>query len=220
MNQVKVQKGHILSPGKFSDKLVRASSKNLEALYASEGYSSAKVTPQVQRNGGDIRVRFTVNEGPQDIVQSLKIEGAETFPESRFAPGGLKLAEGSAYSQRLVESDRANITANYLKAGYLMASFRETAKAVSKNDPHHLNVVYHIYEGPQVYTGNVITLGRQKTQQRLIDEDVATIEPENHSPKLNSSLRKAGCMSIPVYLIGPKLIPRDRSPRKRRKTYW
>ena len=59
-----------------------------------------------------------------------------------------------------------------------MASFRETAKAVSKNDPHHLNVVYHIYEGPQVYTGNVITLGRQKTQQRLIDEDVATIEPE------------------------------------------
>ena len=117
MNQVKVQKGHILSPGKFSDKLVRASSKNLEALYASEGYSSAKVTPRVQRNGGDIRVRFTVNEGPQDIVQSLKIEGAETFPESRFAPGGLKLAEGKAYSQKLVESDRANIVANYLKAG-------------------------------------------------------------------------------------------------------
>jgi outer membrane protein assembly factor BamA len=178
MNQVKVQKGHILSSGKFSDKLVRASSKNLEALYASEGYSSAKVTPQVQRNGGNVRVRFTVNEGPRDVVQSLTIEGAETFPESRFAPGGLKLAEGSTYSQKLVESDRANITANYLKAGYLMASFRETAKAVSKNDPHHLNVVYHIYEGPQVYTGNVITLGRQKTQQRLIDEDLATIKPE------------------------------------------
>jgi outer membrane protein insertion porin family len=178
MNQVKVQKGRVLSPGKFSDKVVRTSSKNLEALYESEGYSSVKVTPHVENDGSDIRVRFTVDEGPQDIVQSLKIEGSETFPQSRFAPSGLKLGEGKAYSQKLVESDRANIVAHYLQAGYLTASFRETAHAVTKNDPHHLNVVYHIYEGPRVYTGNVITLGREKTQQRLIDEDTATIEPE------------------------------------------
>jgi outer membrane protein assembly factor BamA len=177
-NLVTVQKGGLSSRGKFSDNLVRTSSKNLEALYKSEGYSSVKVTPHVENNGGDIRVRFTVDEGPQDIVQSLKIEGAETFPESSFAPGGLKLAEGRAYSQKLVEGDRANIVAHYLQAGYLMSSFRETANAVSKNDPHHLNVVYHIYEGPRVYTGNVITLGRQKTRQRLINEDTATMEPE------------------------------------------
>ena len=178
MNQMRVQKAHLFSPGEFSDKLVRTTSKNLEALYRNEGYSSVKVTPQVENNGGDIRVRFTVDEGPRDIVQSLKIEGDQTFPQSRFAPDGLKLGEGKAYSEKLVENDRANIVAHYLQAGYLMASFRETANAVSKNDPHHLKVVYHIYEGPQVYTASVITLGRQKTQQRLIDEDVATIEPE------------------------------------------
>ncbi len=178
VNQVKVKKGHIFSPGQFSDKIIRTSSNNLEALYQSEGYSSVKVTPHVEKSGGDIRVRFTVVEGPRDIVQSLKIEGAETFPPSRFAPSGLKLGEGKAYSQKLVESDRANIVAHYLRAGYLTANFRETAHAVSKNDPHHLNVVYHIYEGPQVYAGNVITLGREKTQERLINEDIATIEPE------------------------------------------
>ena len=178
LNQVRVQQGHLFSPGKFSDKLVRSSSRNLEALYKNEGYSSATVTPHVENTGGDIHVRFTVNEGPQDIVKSLTIEGAQTFPESRFAPGGLSLGEGKAYSQKLVESDRANIVAHYLKAGYLMASFRETVTAVSKNDPHHLNVIYHIYEGPEVYTSSVITLGREKTQQRLIDEDTATIEPE------------------------------------------
>ena len=179
MNQVAVQKAHLFSPGKFSDNLVRTSSKNLEALYKSQGYSSVKVTPQVENNHGDIRVRFTVDEGTQDIVQSLKIEGAETFPQSSsFAPDGLKLAEGKPYSQKLVENDRANIVAHYLQAGYLMASFRETANAVAKNDPHHLNVVYHIYEGPRVYTGSVITLGRQTTNQRLIDEDIATIKPE------------------------------------------
>jgi outer membrane protein insertion porin family len=178
MNHVAVQKGHLFSRGKFSDNLVRTSSKNLAALYESEGYSSVKVTPQVNRQGGDIRIRFTVEEGPQDIVKALRLEGADTFPESSFAPGGLKLAEGRAYSQKLVESDRTNILANYLKAGYLTASFRETAHSVFKNDPHHLDVVYHIYEGPRVYTANLITLGRQRANQRLIDEDTATIEPE------------------------------------------
>ena len=162
MNQVRVQKGRLFSPGKFSDKLVRTSSKNLEALYKSEGYSSVKVTPHVEKYAGDIRMRFTVDEGPQDIVQSLKIEGAETFPQSRFAPGGLKLGEGKAYSQKLVESDRTNIVAHYLQAGYLTASFRETAHAVSKNDPHHLNVIYHIYEGPQVYTSERYHVGTPK----------------------------------------------------------
>src|SRR5260370_38055367 len=178
MNQVTVQKGRVLSPGKFSDKVVRTSSKNLEALYKSEGYSSVKVTPHVENNGGDIRVRFTVDEGPQDIVQSLKIEGAETFPQSRFAPSGLTLGDGKAYSQKLVEGDRANIVAHYLQAGYLTASFRETAHAVSKNDPHHLNVVYHIYEGPQVYPGNLITLSRDKHPKHLYNQKPTTLEPK------------------------------------------
>ena len=110
-------------------------------------------------------------------MSSLKIEGADTFPQAKFAPGGLKLAAGKPYSQKFVEADRANIVAHYLQAGYLTANFRETATVASKNDPHHVNVVYHIYEGPQVFTQDVVTLGRQRTQQRLIDRDVATIVP-------------------------------------------
>src|SRR6202044_493344 len=125
----------------------------------------------------NLTVAFHVVEGPRDIVSSLKIEGADTFPESKFAPGGLKLAEGKPYSQKLVETDRANIIAHYLQAGYLTSSFRETANVVSKSDPHHIDVVYHIFEGPQVHTHDVLTLGRVQTQQRLIDRDVATIVP-------------------------------------------
>ncbi len=77
----------------------------------------------------------------------------------------------------MVQADRASIVAHYLQAGYLTSSFRETAAVVSKNDPHHINVVYHIDEGPQVYTQDVLTLGRVRTQQRLIDRDVASIVP-------------------------------------------
>ncbi len=177
MALVTVKKSHIFSPGNYSEQLVRASTKNLTALYQSEGFSSAQVTPAVSKKDGNLTVAFHVVEGPRDIVSSLKIEGADTFPESKFAPDGLKLAAGKPYSQKFVEADRANIVARYLQAGYLTSSFRETAKVVSKNDPHHIDVVYHIYEGPQVYTHNVLVLGRQRTQPRLINRDVASIVP-------------------------------------------
>jgi outer membrane protein insertion porin family len=177
MPLITVKKSHLFSPGNYSEQLVRTSTKNLTALYQSEGFSSVQVTPSVSHKDGNLTVAFHVVEGPRDIVSSLQIEGADTFPEAKFAPNGLKLAVGKPYSQKFVEADRASIVARYLQAGYLTSSFRETASVVSKTDPHHINVVYHIYEGPQVYTHDVVTLGRDRTQQRLINRDIATIVP-------------------------------------------
>jgi outer membrane protein assembly factor BamA len=174
---VTVQKKHFLSPGKYSQRLVRASVKNLIGVYRSEGFSSVQIAPEILNNSGDVRVIFHVTEGPRDTVNSLNIEGAATFPESQFAPAGLKLAPGKPYSQRFVEDDRATIIASYLKAGYLNASFRQTAKIASKQDPHSIDVIYHITEGPRVTTTSVFTLGRSHTRQRLIDEDTASIKP-------------------------------------------
>jgi outer membrane protein insertion porin family len=185
-----VEKSHLFSPGKFSDRLVRSSVNNLAAVYRSEGFSSVQVASKVTNPGGNIQVSFRVTEGPRDIVNSIRIEGADTFPESSFAPGGLKLAAGQPYSQAHVEADRANIISHYLQAGYLTSSFRETATELSKADRHRINVVYRIYEGPKVDAGDVITLGRMHTKQRLINGDISGIKPED--PLTESGLLVAG----------------------------
>jgi len=185
-----VEKSHLFSPGKFSERLVKSSVNNLIAVYRSEGFSSVQVTSKVMNTGGDVQVSFHVTEGPRDIVSSIKIDGADTFPEADFAPGGLKLAAGQPYSQAHVKADRANIISHYLQAGYLNSSFRETAAAVSKTDPHHINVVYHIYEGPKVEAADLLTLGREHTQQRLIDQDVSGIR--TGMPLTESELLVAG----------------------------
>ena len=187
---IAVEQKHLFSSGKFSDQLVRSSVNNLKAVYQSEGFSGVAVVPAVTNRDGDIDVTFRVTEGPRDIVNSLTVEGADTFPSSQYAPAGLKLAAGQPYSQRHVQEDRANIVAHYLQAGYLTSSFRETATEVSKTDPHHINVVYHIYEGPKVSTAEVLTLGREHTRQRLIDLDVSSIKPEQ--PLTESQLLTAG----------------------------
>jgi outer membrane protein assembly factor BamA len=50
--------------------------------------------------------------------------------------------------------------------------------------------VYHIYEGPKVITGDVITLGREHTAQQLINRDVAMLKPEQ--PLTETDLLTAG----------------------------
>ena len=188
--QIVVKKKHLFSSGDFSDQLVRSSANNLQAVYQSEGFSSAKVASTVTRNGGDVQVMFRTTEGPRDIVNSITVEGADTMPASQYAPNGLKLAAGLPYSQAHVKADRASVIAQYLKAGYLNASFRETAAAVSKSDPHHINVVYHIYEGPKVAAAAILTLGRGHTQQRLIDESIKGIR--TGKPLTETELLTAG----------------------------
>jgi len=185
-----VETRHLFSPGKFSDQLVQTSVKNLTALYQSEGFSDARVTSAVTHKDGNVQVAFHIVEGPRDMVNSLSIEGARTMPESEFAPGGLKLAVGQPYSASRVASDRANIVSHYLQAGYLTSSFRETATTVSKREPHRINVVYHIEEGPRVSTATVITLGRDHTRPRLIQRDIADIKP--NQPLTETDLLTAG----------------------------
>ena len=185
-----VDKKHFLSRGKFSQELLRKSVNNLKGVYKSEGFSSVQVVPDVKNVDGDVYVTFAVAEGPRDMVASLKVEGADTFPASQYAPGGLKTAPGQPYSGAHVMADRTQIMASYLKAGYLTAGFRETATEVSKDKPHQINVVYHIDEGPRVLTGDVITLGRHNTRQRLINGDITELKPEQ--PLTATALLSAG----------------------------
>jgi outer membrane protein assembly factor BamA len=176
MPSIAVEKKHFLSPGKFSDVLARKSVNNLTGIYKAEGFNDVKVTSSVQDNGKSLAVTFHVVEGPRNLVNRVSIEGAQTFSVAQFAPGGLRVREGQPYSAAHVAEDRATILANYFRAGYLNASFRETASAVSKENQHQVNVVYHISEGPRVTTGRVITLGRSHTEQKMIEQQTSAIQ--------------------------------------------
>ena len=170
VGHIAVQKAHLFTHGKFSDKLVRTSVDNLEKVYKAEGFSDVKVTPNVTSKEGNIVVTFTVNEGQQDIVEALDIVG-NTVPVSQLAPHGLKLAPGQPYSQKRADDDRNEISANYLRSGFLNATFRELAAPVDNNN-HHLRITYKINEGPHVITSAIETLGRKQTKPDLIARSV------------------------------------------------
>ena len=148
------------SRGNFSQRLVKTSADNLKRTYESEGFSSVTVTPEVNRSGGNISVQFRVDEGPQDVVASLHVVGNNTVPVSILVPAGLKVTEGQPYSTKKVNEDRNQIGAQYLRLGYLNATFRSNARPLGKNS-HQLDVTYTIAEGPKVLLDSVMNSWRQ-----------------------------------------------------------
>ncbi|MGH9502832.1 MAG: POTRA domain-containing protein [Terriglobales bacterium] len=174
LGYVKIKKAgffSFFSHGKFSDQLVRESVNNLEQVYQAEGFSSVKVAPDIAKSGGNIVATFRIDEGPRDVVGSLHLEGNSTVPVEELAPQGLKAAEGQPYSAQNIDEDRNQVLAQYLRRGYLNATFRATASKIGDNQ-HRLDVTYHISEGPRVIISSVVTLGARSTRPSLIDRTV------------------------------------------------
>jgi outer membrane protein assembly factor BamA len=188
LSHVAVAKGHFFSHGKYSQQLLHKSVKNLEAIYRNAGYSQATVTPSVVNDDqGKLKITFQVNEGVQDVVESLRIEGNNSIPETDLAPKGLNLIAGKPYSAQLLDKDRDQIIATYLDRGYLTAAFKAISRPL-KNDPHHVEVVYTIEEGPQVHTVMVETLGAHHTRPEIIARNakIPVGKPLNESYLLKS----------------------------------
>jgi len=155
------------SHGKYSEQLVRKSVKNIEGLYHGAGYSEVKVTPKVARDGGNLKMTFVVDEGARDVVESLDIQGSHRLGKEKFAPKGLNLEPGKPYSTQLLNKDRDQIVATYLDNGFLTMTFKATVSH-EKDDPHKVQIVYQIDEGPQVTTASVSPVGAQHTRPEII----------------------------------------------------
>jgi len=187
---VTVAKGSFLSHGKYSQQLLRKSAKNLEAFYHNAGYSQAKVTPAAANHHGKVTITFQVQEGAQDHVESLKLEGNKSLSQTELAPKGFVLAPGKPYSTQFMDKDRDQILAAYLKRGYLTATFKAQATPL-KQDPHQIAVIYSVSEGPQVRTTVVTTLGDYHTRPEVIAKQVkiAPGKPLSESTLLETESR-------------------------------
>jgi outer membrane protein insertion porin family len=177
LRQVAVQKKHLLSRGKFSQKLLRASVNGITAAYQNHGYQEAKVTPEVVDHEPEIDVTFQIAEGPQTTVANLILQGNEHYPYNELSPvKGFLLRSGEPFSPRKLADDRSRISAKYLDRGYLNVDVKTTVTKLP-DDPHQVNVTYAITEGQSVRVSRVVILGRQRTRESLV-ATTSGIRPE------------------------------------------
>lgn len=164
-----VQPHHFLfSHGKYSDKLVRQTVRNIETFYKDHGYEDVKVSPDVVDREPKIYVAFQIAEGPQTVVENLNLRGNRRISGLELAPkGGFNLRSGQPFSPKGLENDRNHIMATYLDHGFLNADFASHVRRLA-NDPHRIEVDYDITERQQVHVGDVVLLGNKSTRPKLI----------------------------------------------------
>ena len=167
---------HLLSRGKFSDKLLRQSVTSITAFYKNLGYEDVKVDTDVVDREPKVYITFQIDEGPQTLVDNLTIEGNSHIPISAFSPkAGLRLRPGQPFSMKALADDRGHILAVYLDRGFLNSDFDSKVTRLP-DDPHRVDVTYKITEKQQVQVDQVLLLGNKKTRASLIRK-TANIRP-------------------------------------------
>jgi len=168
MDQVTVKKSHIWTHGRVSQKLLKQSADNMQALYRDRGYEDVKVTARTVDREPKIDIAFNIEEGIQTVVEGVEVTGNQNLDSSLLAaPKGFQLRAGQPYSPRRLAEDRNRISANYLNRGYLNVDVKTTVKP-SSVDPHRVNVAYAITENQLVRIDQVVFLGQKQTKLPLI----------------------------------------------------
>lgn len=200
-----LKKSHLWSRGRVSQKFLKESVKNLEALYHDRGYEDVKASSQTLDRSSAIDVVFKIEEGAQTLVDDVHVTGNDHVPHDRLAvPTGFHLRPGSAFSPRLLADDRNRISANYLNRGYLNAEVKATVSR-APNDPNHVTVVYAITEHQLVRTGEVVYLGQDHTRVSLIQK-TANIPTESPMKKADLLAAESRLYDLNVFdwsSVGP-----------------
>ncbi len=172
-SRLQLQPASFGSNGRFSQQLVNEDADSIRGLYLSNGFLDVKVTPSVDDNyqgkKGNLLVSFAIVEGPQTLVEKLRIEGNKVVStEALLAVIGS--SPGQPYSAASVASDRNNILAMYYNEGFPEAHFQEEISPGASAT--EVRLTYHIVESVRIEVTRVLITGYQFTRPGIISRQV------------------------------------------------
>ncbi len=208
-----VKKTHIWNHGSVSQKLLKQSVSNLEAIYRDRGYEDVKVASRVAEHDPNIDVSFEVEEGPQTMVGEISVTGNDHISRDQLtAPRSFELRAGAPYSPRRLAEDRNRISATYLDRGFPNAEVKVTVGRRA-DDPHRVDVTYAITEHQLVRVGPVLYLGQKRTRVSLLQK-TAQLPPESPMRKVQMLAAETHLYDLNIFdwsSVGPRQPVTDQS---------
>jgi outer membrane protein insertion porin family len=177
-SRLSLQPASFASSGRFSQSLVRDDGESIRALYLSNGFLEAKVTSTVDDNyknkKGNLFVTYQIVEGPQTLVDDLKIEGFHALSLDTLL-SVVGSSPGQPYSVTSVASDRNNMLAMYYNEGFPEARLDDFVSPAGA--PNEVRLIYRITEGQRIDVAKVLLTGYQYTRPGIIARQVV-IKPK------------------------------------------
>jgi outer membrane protein insertion porin family len=159
--------------GRYSEAFVKRDVETIRDLYESNGFRDAQVKTRTDDNykgrTGDLAEFFTIEEGPQYLVGSLEIKGAEKLDLSRTRQS-LGSQPGQVFSEFNIAADRETIIRQYEENGFPNATFEWSSKPGAR--PHTFDITFVINEGQQQFVREVVISGLETTRPGLVDKQL------------------------------------------------
>jgi outer membrane protein insertion porin family len=170
--------------GLYSQALVNSDVDSITALYQSNGFSNVKVTPNVidsdldakgeTEKVGSISVQYMIDEGTQQKVGQLDIDGASQVSVAALKPL-LNTEPGQPYSAANVVGDRNAILSYYLDHGFGQAQVTAT-QTVDPANTALVDIKLNVVEGEEIFVRQVLISGLDHTRPKTVDR-LITVHP-------------------------------------------
>lgn len=166
--------------GVYNQALVSSDAAALQSVYQSNGFSQVKVTPETGPTGiavggaastragpavdttAPLTLVYHVNEGPQQRVGSVKVEGNNNV-QAPILLGLINTEAGQLFSPRNLAGDRDALMTDYLSRGFDQARV-DVEQTTDPADASKVDVVFRVTEGNQIFVRNVILTGLHYTR--------------------------------------------------------
>lgn len=182
--------------GAYSQALVSADISTLQAVYQNNGFPKARITvetstPETSATDTEVpltgttgsrgsastaplTVSYRIEEGSQQRVGSVQLEGTEHVDAGKLTPM-LNTVAGQLLSARNLAGDRDALLTDYMSRGFDKVRV-DVTQQIEPTDASKVDVVFHITEGPQIFVRNVLLTGLNYTRPDTVAKAI-TLRP-------------------------------------------
>ena len=169
--------------GRYSEALRKRDEQAIVDLYRANGFRDVRVTSRTEDDyrgkSGDVAAFFQIDEGPQQRVASLRIEGASKLDLSRTLDS-LSSQAGQVFSEFNIASDRETLVQEYGGAGFAGVTFEW--EAVPGTAPNTVDLRFVIGEGERQFVRDVAVTGYTTTKSTLVRKQIGLSPGDPLSP--------------------------------------
>jgi outer membrane protein insertion porin family len=183
--RMQVQKANAYQrSGRYSPALVESDVSSIKSLYRANGFDEATVTTNVQDadnavsgkplKPAQIRVTYTINEGPQQKFGKVDLTGVDAGREKNIR-ALMNSQAGQPFSLVTLSGDRDTVLQYYLSKGFDQIKV-EIKQQKEEADPQKTDVALNVTEGQQVFVNKVLLSGIEKTRPSVVNEQILVHE--------------------------------------------
>ena len=193
---------YLFPTGYFNPQSLDEDKRRLVKLYKEHGYLDAKIVSMTPvPNEERVDISYTVLEGPEYVISSVKIEGNENFDYHKLLArndaerqmneadffANLPLKAGTVYSSITEKMIVEAIKSVYYKEGYIdLSCYPKHDKKDGK-----VAITIKIREHSKSKISNIFITGNRKTQDRVIRRELSLLPGDiANKRKIESSKRR------------------------------